>query len=276
MKCLPLILPFIFFCHFTVDAQTQEVDYTIFYNFTYITDTTQNTYSEPEEYMLFKYKNESRFINMHAHHNDSLETILLNKLGARANTQEGANEYIQAVGKERKKHISDLRLIKDFKSHIATILLYNTSETKCMEVAIDLKWDLLNETQIIAGQVCSKATTHYGGRLYTAWYTTEIPIPDGPYVFNGLPGLILKVVDSKGWYSFTINDMILKSTKRYIDQNFVRKKYLKQLDRPTYIIESTAQKENPKVVFGLPDPSGERLARLKERRKNRYDLLIEQ
>ncbi|WP_297063293.1 GLPGLI family protein, partial [uncultured Duncaniella sp.] len=35
------------------------------------------------------------------------------------------------------------------------------------------------------------------GRNWTAWYTEEIPITDGPWKFGGLPGLILKVEDDK-------------------------------------------------------------------------------
>ena len=40
------------------------------------------------------------------------------------------------------------------------------------------------------------------GRNWIAWYTTDIPIQDGPYKFNGLPGLILKINDETGSHSF--------------------------------------------------------------------------
>ncbi|WP_260255500.1 GLPGLI family protein, partial [Elizabethkingia anophelis] len=38
---------------------------------------------------------------------------------------------------------------------------------------------------------------------YTAWYTTDIPISSGPYIFEGLPGLILAISDSKDHFNFT-------------------------------------------------------------------------
>lgn len=57
------------------------------------------------------------------------------------------------------------------------------------------KWTLLNESKDISGFSVHKATTQYRGRKYTAWYTPEIPLPYGPWKFNGLPGLILEVYD---------------------------------------------------------------------------------
>lgn len=50
-----------------------------------------------------------------------------------------------------------------------------------------------------------KATTEYGGRKWEAWFTPEIPISEGPYKFHGLPGLILKIKDSKEHYVFVLD-----------------------------------------------------------------------
>ncbi|QOW09812.1 GLPGLI family protein [Kaistella flava (ex Peng et al. 2021)] len=67
------------------------------------------------------------------------------------------------------------------------------------------KWKINNtQSQNILGYKTYNATTSFGGRNWTAWYTTDIPIPDGPYKFYGLPGLILKISDSSGDYDFEI------------------------------------------------------------------------
>lgn len=61
-----------------------------------------------------------------------------------------------------------------------------------------LKWDFRpGESHPVLGYECSKATTEFAGRRYTAWFTPEIPLPFGPYKFGGLPGLILKIEDSE-------------------------------------------------------------------------------
>lgn len=61
---------------------------------------------------------------------------------------------------------------------------------------VELRWKLTNEFSKILNYGVQKATTQFGGRQWTAWFTKEIPIQDGPYKFKGLPGLILKIEDS--------------------------------------------------------------------------------
>lgn len=39
--------------------------------------------------------------------------------------------------------------------------------------------------------------------VWEAWFTTEIPLPYGPYKFHGLPGLILEVYDTKNNFIFS-------------------------------------------------------------------------
>ncbi|MCD0478430.1 GLPGLI family protein [Chryseobacterium sp. LC2016-29] len=71
------------------------------------------------------------------------------------------------------------------------------------ELQPELKWQLHNESKKILDYSCKKATVKYRGREFVAWYTTEVPINNGPYVFEGLPGLILELEDSQNKYHFT-------------------------------------------------------------------------
>ncbi|MFP3835658.1 GLPGLI family protein, partial [Chryseobacterium sp. SIMBA_028] len=56
-------------------------------------------------------------------------------------------------------------------------------------------WKLIDETKIINTITCKKAEVTFKGRNWTAWYSTDIPFPYGPYKFSGLPGLIIKITD---------------------------------------------------------------------------------
>ena len=70
-----------------------------------------------------------------------------------------------------------------------------------------MDWELKGESEEIAGYVCLKAVTKYAGREWTVWFSTEVPIDCGLWKFNGLPGLIMKAVDSKEEYVFTLTSM---------------------------------------------------------------------
>lgn len=67
-----------------------------------------------------------------------------------------------------------------------------------------LVWNIENETKTIETYVCKKATTKYNNRTYIAWFSNSVPIPDGPYIFKGLPGLVLDVYDTKDYLRFTL------------------------------------------------------------------------
>jgi GLPGLI family protein len=66
------------------------------------------------------------------------------------------------------------------------------------EKKLPANWEISDEVKKIQGYTCYKATCHHRGRHYTAWFTPEIPIPEGPYKFKGLPGLILEIEDNRG------------------------------------------------------------------------------
>lgn len=69
---------------------------------------------------------------------------------------------------------------------------------------LNFNWNIFNDKQIIEGYNCQKAMTTFGGREWTAWFTQEIPFPDGPYKFSGLPGLIIKIEDKDSDYVWTL------------------------------------------------------------------------
>lgn len=65
-------------------------------------------------------------------------------------------------------------------------------------------WKLLNETKVINTINCKKAEVAFKGRNWIAWYSPEIPFPNGPMKFSGLPGLIIKITDDKGDFDFEL------------------------------------------------------------------------
>ncbi len=69
---------------------------------------------------------------------------------------------------------------------------------------VTFNWKILPDKEKIGAYNTQKATTEFGGRKWTAWFSTELPFQDGPYKFHGLPGLIVKVEDDGKNYSWTL------------------------------------------------------------------------
>lgn len=88
----------------------------------------------------------------------------------------------------------------------------------------NIQWQLSEEKRRIGNFIVQKATCLYGGRKWNAWFTNEIPLPFGPYVFYGLPGLILEIADEDKDYIFSFVQN--KNFEETYDTQKLLKKYL--------------------------------------------------
>lgn len=87
-----------------------------------------------------------------------------------------------------------------------------------------IDWEISTEQKSILGYSSQKATTLFAGREWIAWFTPEISIPDGPYKFYGLPGLILKISDKTNSHSFEIISVQKQKSNYFIlNQNDYKK-----------------------------------------------------
>lgn len=71
------------------------------------------------------------------------------------------------------------------------------------EATPKIEWNISAETKNIGEYLVYKATGKFRGRDYTVWFTTDIPLPFGPWKLQGLPGLILEAYDTHKeifWY----------------------------------------------------------------------------
>ncbi|ATN07837.1 hypothetical protein CRN76_21795 [Chryseobacterium indologenes] len=86
-----------------------------------------------------------------------------------------------------------------------------------VEEPVHLDWKMASDTKVINDLRVQKAETRFGGRTWTAWFTQEIPFSYGPYKFNGLPGLIVELYDSKKNYVFRLvkSEKIVANYKSY-------------------------------------------------------------
>lgn len=139
------------------------------------------------------------------------------------------------------------------------LLSYKTSDK--------MSWKLLPETKTVDGYNLQKATTNFGGRKWTAWFSKDINLNEGPYKFRGLPGLIFEIMDNSQNFSFSLlKSWKLKETYPTSDfiENFAGQKAVatteklvqkKQLDYFNDPLQSIREKFEPNktelTVYGV-------------------------
>jgi GLPGLI family protein len=81
--------------------------------------------------------------------------------------------------------------------------LQNVSALLKVEYPLNIvKWTIDSQTEKYEDMIVQKAVGELNGRTWTAWFTTEIPLIEGPYKFKNLPGFVVKAVDDKQDYLF--------------------------------------------------------------------------
>lgn len=127
-------------------------------------------------------------------------------------------------------------------------------------------WKLTNEKKKVKDLNMQKATTNWGGRNWTAWFTTDIPFQEGPYKFHGLPGLITELYDDKSNYKFELVktqkitnpkgnmyiDYMLGSSVA-VDETKYKDSKLKYYDSPVNYLRNATQQTRSNDEFYLND-----------------------
>ncbi|WHF52598.1 GLPGLI family protein [Chryseobacterium gotjawalense] len=178
-----LILPAIYF--------SQDTRFT--YHYKYVTDTLNKDVSTDEIVVLDFNAKEKKSVFTGLKHIISDSTMT-------AKSSLGISSFPDISTKVRyvieKNHIQNLMHFYTTNHLIDPVLKVKDDR--------EMNWEISNEKDSILGFAVQKATIYFAGRYWTAWYTDEIPISDGPYKFYGLPGLILKISDKTNTHLFQI------------------------------------------------------------------------
>jgi len=111
-----------------------------------------------------------------------------------------------------------------------------------LEPKSQLAWKISEDTLSIAGIPCQKATVDFGGRRWEAWFAASIPISEGPYKFNGLPGLILKIKDSQEYWNFDLAS--IRSINKNLQVHFLNDKIQPIENKDTFLSRKRSAKYN--------------------------------
>lgn len=189
MKKLLFLLLFIF--SFS-NAQNQRFSYV----YQFVPDSANQVDVKSEIVILDVLPKFSKFYSETVFKSDSILKAMLEK--------EVAATGSMNVKSDMKKGLFRPVIIKE-SPNFKTFFMIKSGQTK-LKVADDRKmnWKILPEKQKIGDFETQKAETEMYGRKWSAWFTPEIPIQDGPYKFHGLPGLIVKIEDQNKSHSFSL------------------------------------------------------------------------
>lgn len=184
-----------------------------------------------DDYILLSGKEGSMFYNPTAlwMDNNSKDDAACQAYGAMASALQEAGR-----GDEVPNRAVSMYVFKDFVKQEQTVYDdYSDQFAKYNEPLQEMQWDVVaDSTKTILGYECLMAKTAYHGRDWTAWFTPEIPLQDGPWKFAGLPGVILMATESQGMHSFTANG--IEATEQEIPGMPRDDWYLKE-DRRKYL-----------------------------------------
>ncbi|WP_300727547.1 GLPGLI family protein [uncultured Bacteroides sp.] len=166
------------------------------YEMTYLKDTISEDAKPVKETLILEIgKHISKCYSYNAYVRDS---VLLADIQAGA-SQETINEHLNGMGNANISY----QIFKHYPAgKVTTLDRLATTNFLCEEEEERPEWELLPDTATILSYHCQKATCRFKGRTYTAWYTMEIPVSDGPWKLFGLPGLIVQAEDTRKHYRF--------------------------------------------------------------------------
>lgn len=160
------------------------------YEYKFISDSTNVDDVKTEMMFLDTTKDGSKYYSYTVFNSDSLMKVDLEKqlaatgsINVKSDMQKGSVRY------------SVTKTYPDYKINLHCRLgmdAYNISDDR------KINWKISSEKEKIGEWNAQKAEADFAGRHWIAWFSTEIPIQDGPYKFRGLPGLIVKVEDKTG------------------------------------------------------------------------------
>lgn len=177
-----------------VFANAQNKRFT--YEYRFIPDSTNVSDVKTEMMNLDIADSESKFYSYTAYHSDSIMRVDLEKqlastgmMNVKTDGRKGSIRY--SISKKYPKYEVFLhnRILRD---------QYKVSDDRKID------WKISSEKQKIGEWNSQKAETEFGGRKWVAWFTSDIPIQDGPYKFHGLPGLIVKLEDVSKSHVFNL------------------------------------------------------------------------
>jgi len=236
--------------------EIEPIELIVTFSLKYQEDSLNPDFIRQEDMLLFIGKKTSKFT--------SSDNFIFDTTMRRISSVAELQSFLSDPNKFLPRTSFSYNIFKNYPKDKITCIEHTLDGTFKYEESIDLfNWELTGETDTIGGYKAQKALSDFGGRKWIAWFSSEIPYNDGPYKFNGLPGLIIKAYDDRNHYLFEMVSverppqklMIDYSVKDFIEttkENFFRAKDAFRVDIVNRLKASGASSEiQQKMARGM-------------------------
>lgn len=158
-------------------------------------------------FILLANKEQSKFYNTKTEFKDSLESTPQGRAISHQVLKDALKRYTETKDESAMKSVAYQTFLYIFRSADDNqMTVYDKAGSLehgyYAEPLGEIVWEISDSTKIVLGYDCVMATANYHGRDWTAWFTPDIPLQEGPWKLCGLPGLILEANESTGQHSF--------------------------------------------------------------------------
>lgn len=193
-----LIIALLFLSLGNLQAQ-KSYSYKATYRLEYQEDSTDENSIQSEKVVLYLGKGQSRYSSLGKAVKDSLEAYV-----EASNISNSESFEILNQAPETEFHYKIFKNYQDNELILAEIITVDKWRYKYIQDLNMIDWEIQPEKKEILGFSAQKAIGSFAGRNYVAWFAPQLPFSDGPYKFNGLPGLILEISDLEDHYHFSL------------------------------------------------------------------------
>jgi GLPGLI family protein len=162
----------------------------VHYKFSHVRDTNNRAHPYTEDMVLFVGKNASSYKS----YDRQLQNALFRRQMQEAinNSADGnirLDRHITGSGTEYYQFINNKKLVRKEVTMMDSYIID--------DVLPVINWHISGDKANFGELHCQKATCHFKGRDYTAWFCADLPVHVGPWKLNGLPGVIVEAYDAK-------------------------------------------------------------------------------
>lgn len=191
-----IVLIFIFL--YSINVKAQKINYFLSatYSFDFVVDSSNESYVSTEKMILLIGDKMSVY--------RSYDGLVIDSSIAKQIEITDASNTNDILKMFSGKKVTRTQIFKDYTKKKMVTKEYLFGDYLITDTLTAINWTIYEDTANISNFFCQKAVGTFKGRTYTVWFAPKILVYDGPWKLHGLPGLIVRAVDSRDEVKFEL------------------------------------------------------------------------